>query len=346
MKPQNKSGQASRFDPRAEAVDVLVKVDRSDANADELSAAVMDRHRDADPRDRGLFFEIVMGVLRMRGTLDWFISKASSRGLEQIEPAALQAIRVATYQLVCLDRIPPHAAVNECVNLVKAICGEGPARFVNAVMRKISSTVADSAAKEKAIAGMDRPSRLSHPEWMVRVFDSSMGSAGTDSLCAANNSEPPLTIRATVNLIGNSAGGGRERLAAILASEGFKTTPCRYAPQALLLDRSPVSPLAPVFHARSFQDGLWTVQDEAAQLVSLALDPRPGERVLDACAAPGGKTAHIADLMNRKGEIIAVDRDSRRSALLKETVKRLNLSSVRLMVADASAKLDFGPDGF
>jgi 16S rRNA (cytosine967-C5)-methyltransferase len=262
-----------------------------------------------------------MGTLRMRGAIDREIARASSRPIHEIDPRALQAIRVAAYQVLFLDRVPAHAAVNAAVEDVKGRPrGEGAAKFVNAVLRSVT--------RGKAGGRVD----LSHPDWLVKLFEKSLGVEGVAAFCAANNAAPPFTIRAA------GPRADRDALAGLLETEGVKAVPCRFAPQGLTLDKGLHPPGSP-----SFRKGLWTVQDEAAQLVSIALDPRPGMKILDACAAPGGKTAHIADLMGGNGEVLAMDRSEERLALVRETVKRLGLSSVRTKAADAAAPLPGAP---
>lgn len=300
---------------------MLHRVEMERADADDAVGAILARHPGADARDRALLNELVMGTLRMRGAIDREIARASTRAIHEIDPRALSAIRVAAYQVLFLDRVPAHAAVNAAVEDVKSRPrGEGAAKFVNAVLR--------SVIRGKPEGRKD----LSHPDWLVKLFEKTLGVEGVAAFCAANNAPPPFTIRAT------GAHANRDALAGLLEAEGVKAASCRFAPQGLTLDRGVHPPASP-----SFRKGLWTVQDEAAQLVSLALDPHPGMKVLDACAAPGGKTAHIADLMGGSGEVLAIDRSEDRLALVRETVKRLGLSSVRIKVHDAAVPLPEAP---
>jgi 16S rRNA (cytosine967-C5)-methyltransferase len=172
---------------------------------------------------------------------------------------------------------------------------------------------------------------LSHPAWMFRMFSEILGHEEAVSLCLANNLRPPLAIRA--------AGGPPDRngVSAILKAEGIETGPGYFAPQSLIASGGGLVPAK----SPSFAAGLWTIQDEAAQVVSLILGPKPGETVLDACAAPGGKTAHIAELMDDSGSVIALDKSEKRLGQLRGAAERMGLRSITILAADASKKLPF-----
>jgi len=316
-----------RFYPRAEAASVLDRVERQGANADETAGAILDEFPGADPRDRSLFFEIVMGTLRMRGPIDEAIVRASGRKISALTPLALQTIRTAVYQILYLDRIPPYAAVDRAVeNIKREGLGKGTAGFVNAVLRRVAEGRSDN----------DRNAGLSHPEWIIEMFKSLLGVEGAAALCRTNNMEPPLTVRSI------ALRQDRVELMDILKSEGINSEPGLFAPQSLHLHGGGFS----IRQSKSFIDGGWTVQDEAAQLVSLILDPKPGEKVMDACAAPGGKTAHIAELMGDNGEIIALDTDSSRLRKAVENLGRIKLQSVIFMRLDSAKPLPFPKNSF
>jgi len=306
---------------------VLDRVERNGANADETAGTVLDEFPGADPRDRSLFYEIVLGTLRMRGSIDEVITRTSGRKITDITPIALQTIRTAAYQILYLDRIPPFAAVDRAVeNIKRSGQGKGAAGFVNAVLRRVAEGRPDH----------DREAGLSHPDWMVEMFKSLLGGEGAISLCRANNMEPPLTVRSI------AIRQDRMDLKAILESEGISSLPGIVAPQSLNLRGGGFS----IKQSKSFIEGRWTVQDEAAQIVSLILDPKPGERVLDACAAPGGKTAHIAEQMNDRGEVIGLDSDKARLGKAVEIIRRIGLQSVKFMNIDSSKPLPFPENSF
>lgn len=306
---------------------MLDRVERNGANADETAGTVLDEFPGADPRDRSLFYEIVLGTLRMRGSIDEVITRTSGRKITDITPIALQTIRTAAYQILYLDRIPPFAAVDRAVeNIKRSGQGKGAAGFVNAVLRRVAEGRPDH----------DREAGLSHPDWMVEMFKSLLGGEGAISLCRANNMEPPLTVRSI------AIRQDRMDLKAILESEGISSLPGIVAPQSLNLRGGGFS----IKQSKSFIEGRWTVQDEAAQIVSLILDPKPGERVLDACAAPGGKTAHIAEQMNDRGEVIGLDSDKARLGKAVEIIRRIGLQSVKFMNIDSSKPLPFPENSF
>ena len=292
---------------RGVALETLRAVDAREAFLQPaLEAAV--RKAELDGRDRGLALELTSGVLRWQRRLDHRIAPFLRRGLEETDPGLLRILRLAVYQLDYMDRVPARAAVHEAVQQARITSGEGGSRLVNAVLRAVTQI------KESLPTG-DAPEalgvRLSHPDWLAARVIALLGVDDATALLAAHNRPAPLTIRACV---------AAEALLARLADEGGQVVAGRFGPTAYHLDHP-----AP-FASLSFHDGLWTVQDEAAQLVAHLVDPQPGERVWDVCAAPGGKTRHLLSLMGQRGALHATDRHSGK-------VRRL----AELLVGDAAA---------
>jgi 16S rRNA (cytosine967-C5)-methyltransferase len=277
------------------------------------------------PEDRGLAHELFAGVLRHRSALDWRLAACSTRRWGLMTPAVQTILRLGAYQLLFLDRIPPHAAVHETVALAKVMAQEADVGFTNAVLRALERRKGEL----KVPSLLDRPvdhltAEFSHPVWLVRRWLKRFGLQRTLALCRANNVIPPTTLRVNTLRI------TRDRLIEVLAKEGLGAEPCRVSPQGLALTKgAPAS-------SRAFSQGWYYVQDEAAQLVGLAVGPQPGERVLDACAAPGGKSIHLAELMGDRGEIVAADASEDRIPMIAENCRRLGVSSVHPVVADLS----------
>lgn len=275
--------------------------------------------------DRGLVTELFYGVLRHRSALEWRLAACSSRPLTRVAPPTRTLLRLGAYQLIFLTRIPASAAVNETVRLAKSMAPPPDVGFVNAVLRSL-----DRRKAELVVPGLlERPldhltAEYSHPVWLVRRWLKRFGLQRTRRLCEANNTIPPLTIRA------NTLVTTRERLLEVLAQEGVQAAPCAVSPQGVVLRGG--SPTA----TRAFTQGWYYIQDEAAQLVGYAVAPRPGERVLDACAAPGGKAIHLAELMGDCGEVVAADVSPARLALVEENCRRMGVKSVRTVAADLS----------
>ncbi len=285
--------------------------------------------------DRRLVTELVRGVLRHRGRLDWAIGQCSKQPIEKMSRARLNLLRLGAYQLLFLDKIPAAAAIHQAVELAKQLRErEVPEErraavpgFVNAVLRAI----------ERAKEGLQPPDLLthpveyltiaySHPAWLIKRWLKRYGAARTARLCRANNEIPPLTLRV------NRLKVDREHAALFLQEEGVPTTPCAVSPDGLtVLSRERIPNLP------GFDRGWFYVQDEAAQLVARAVGPQPGERVLDACAAPGGKSTHLAELMRDRGEVVALDPDTKRLDLIRENTRRLGISIVHPVAADAAS---------
>lgn len=279
-------------DARSVALEVLALLEEEDAFLQPALQSVAGR-AGLDPRDRGLALELVMGVERWRLRLDHALGPHVRRGLDQTEPTARRVLRLAAYQLLFLDRIPPRAAVHSAVELARRTMGEGAAGFVNGVLRGLTRGAPEPPAGRDAEAIAIRSSQ---PRWLVERWLAAGGPDHAEALAEAHNRPAPLTVRAA------GSAPDRDALAARLRAEGATVTAARFAPDALHIDDHP----AP-FDGAAFADGWWQAQDEASQLVVRLLDPRPGERVWDACAAPGGKTRYIARLMGDDGAVLATD---------------------------------------
>ena len=311
---------------RLQATEALVRIFSGDTRpkpAIDSIAASLDR------RDRAFLMEIVYGVLRYRDTLDWilghFLKKTAG-----LDAWTVNNLRGALYQIYFM-RVPERAAVHEAVEIEKTF-GQRDRNakppLVNAVLRSIvrqkdqfvlplKPEKQDSAAAEIAL-------NTSHPRWLVRHWIKRFGEDEARCLAEANNMRPPFTIRT------NTLRTTRKALLELFHGEGISSSPTCYSPEGITLDE------LVTYDDLSFARGLFTVQDEASQLVTWLLNPQPGERVLDACAAPGGKTTHIAQMMKDEGEIVAVEKDVNRMAHLRENVSNLGLRSVRVVNADVT----------
>ena len=268
-----------------------------------------------DPRDRGLALELVMGVERWRMRLDHALAPHVRRGLDETEPTARRVLRIAAYQLLFLDRIPARAAVHSAVELARNSMGERAAGFVNGVLRGLIR--GDATLPE----GDDAPAiavRTSTPEWLVERWLATGGPDFAVAMAEAQNRPAPLTVRAA------GPAPDRDALADRLRAEGAMVYPTRFAPDGLHIERHP-SP----FEGESFRDGWWQAQDEASQLVVQLLDPRPGERIWDACAAPGGKTRYIDRLMGAEGALLATDVHPDKARRLERALRERSAVEVR-----------------
>lgn len=294
-----------------------------------------------DPRDRALAAEIAIGTLRWRAALDCVLAQASSRALDTLDPDVLDVLRAAAYQLRHLQRVPAHAVVHDAVALTRTTARARAAGFVNAVLRALAGRPQAAAlparpAGAESAGGLDRRQALawlattqSHPRWLVERWLDRYGFDAAARWTSFNNAAAPITIRANTLRISPPA------LAEQLASRGVEVAPSRWSPAALIVTRG--NPLATDLAA----DGLFQVQDEASQLVAELVRARPAERVLDACAAPGGKTVAIAGAMANRGLLVAGDRRPARLALLAERLARCSCRNTRAVRLDARGPLPF-----
>ena len=275
-----------------------------------------------DERDRAFAAELVYGVVRYRDSLDWLL-KGFLRRPGGLGPNTLDNLRMAVYQIEFM-RVPEWAAVNEAVLIEKR---DGKPAVVNAVLRNYLRN-----KPQLPPADLDNAEtiaiRTSHPLWLVDRWMKRFGNAEASALCEANNMQAATVLRFA------SVERRNEALGTLNAS-GIDAAPARLVPCGLVLpDGAKFDELAAILPFPYF------VQDEAAQLVGLLLNPSHGQRALDLCAAPGGKTTHLAELMRDAGEVVAVDRDEARAGLICENTKRLGLTSVDVRIADATVFSD------
>ncbi len=298
-------------------------MDRDEAFADIVLDRTLRERAFPDSRDRGLVTEIVMGTLRRRGTIDFALLPFLSRPLEKTDAYVRNALRAGAYQLF-YTRIPDRAALNETVAAVKAVRGGGAAGFVNAVLRGI---VRGGKVPELPREGDSRrlPAELSAPASLIDALDRSMGGEETRAFLTACLEKPPFTVRANPFRMPAAA------LLARLAGEKREPVPGRYAPEGICLGTPPA-----VHSDASFREGTYLVMDEGAQLVAPLLSPVEGERILDACAAPGGKATHLSALAGGKATVVAADVSALRLRMLRETVARTGAPGIQPVLHDFS----------
>jgi 16S rRNA (cytosine967-C5)-methyltransferase len=269
--------------------------------------------RDLAPRDRALAKQLAFGTVQRRLTLDHVIDE---RATGRLEPGVRAALQLGLFQLLFLDRVAEHAAIAEAVELAKPSPGH---RVVNAVLRRVQREGVQLPS-DATVAGA--AIRHSHPEWLVRLWWDTLGAEETRALLAADNEPAELALRVNP-----------------LVDFDLSDIPGERDGDTIVV-RGPLDVLAHPGYAA----GAFTPQSRASQLVAPALDPQPGDRVLDLCAAPGGKTTHLAGLMGDRGEVVAVERHPGRARALRATAQRMHSSSVRVVVGDAKAFED--PAGF
>ena len=324
-------------DPRRAALNILNTLDMGRDTLDRIMETARHGEPGSATPDRRLLNAITFGVLRWRGRLDWIIARYSSTRLDRIDPPVLNILRIAVFQFAFLDKIPVSAAVDTAVELAKSTAPPYVVRFVNGVLRNAARgyknlELPDVASDPAAALAVTH----SFPGWLIERWIGRFGIEQTAGLCRAINTIPPVTLRT------NTLKTTREKLAQAVfrRAETVRNTPV--APHGLAMYGLHM----PVSEMEAFRKGLFQVQDEAAQLISVLLDPRPGETVLDACAGLGGKTGHIGQIIRNRGHIVAADMAGNKLARLERDMERLGISIVETCrgdLADSGKRLPSGP---
>jgi len=283
-----------------------------------------------DSRERALTVELVYGVLRHRGMIDWRLELLLDKPMRKLPQLIQMLLRMGAHQLISLDRIPPSAAVNESVQLAKVnipVLGRDWSGLVNAVLRTLLRNPVPPwpSVKDDPVRALSV--RYSVPEWLTRRWIDRLGPAEAETACAHSITVPSVTIR--VNRLKSTRDDFLERL----RQSGISASPTSLSPVGITIE-----PRGPITALPGFSEGCFYVEDEAAQLIPPLLDANAGESILDACAAPGGKTTHIAELTGDGGNILAVDKKGTRLDLVAANCVRLGLRSVVPITGDARCR--------
>ncbi len=314
-------------DPRLLALEILLRVERG-GYADLLLDETLRRQPGLDPRDRGLLTELVYGVLRRRGRLDYVLARQCRKPLAKLETRVLQILRLGVYQLLELDRVPAAAAVDTSVRLAKRCGLQRAAGFVNGVLRGLARTLPELSWPDPASRPLDFLTHAcSLPEWLARNWLDTYGFETARHLAEAQLQPAPLSVRC------NTLARTPEAFGALASSLGLSWSRCRFALEGFLFTSRQAFERLP---ADSFQP-----QDEASMLVAHLLQPVPGETLLDACAAPGGKTTHLAALAGNRLVIHALDLHPARVGLIRQGVDRLGCRGVHPRVWDMTRPPDW-----
>lgn len=309
-------------------LEALRLIHRRGAYADVALDRMFHHAGNIDSRDRHLITELVYGVTRRQRTLDAIVDKFARKPDQKIPLDLRLILHLGIYQLCYLDHIPASAAVNTSVDLVKQNKLAGLAGLVNAVLRNVSRAIAN----QTLFNGIEGLGELhSFPDWLVDLWVGEFGELGAEQLCRWFNQTPHIDLRVN-RLIATPT-----EVTTAFADAGIEVKPLPYLPDALRLPQGAGS----INELPGFSQGRWTVQDASAQLAAILLDPQPGETIVDACAAPGGKTTHIAELMGDRGVVWACDRSANRLKRLQENCDRLSLKSIRIRTGDSREFTEF-----
>jgi 16S rRNA (cytosine967-C5)-methyltransferase len=293
--------------------------------------------------DRHLFTELVNGIVRRKRSLDAIIDQLAKQSAHRQPPDLRQLLRLGLYQLRYLDRIPDSAAVNTTVDLAKTNGLGGLSGVVNGILRQYIRLQIERA--EVLELPQDPVSRLgllySFPDWLIEQWLAELGELETEQLCAAFNRSPSIDLRVNSSKIDVDSAPTtsqlerfaqqRNKLIHLFQTANIEAIPIPDLPQGLRFSGN----VGAISHLPGYDAGLWTIQDSSAQLVTHLLDPQLGEVIIDACAAPGGKTTHIAELMSNTGKVLALDKTASRLKKLHQSLDRLQLSNVEILTGDS-----------
>lgn len=277
--------------------------------------------------DRRFFTELVYGVVRRQNYLDAIIEHLTKKPVKKVSSLVLEILRLGIYQLIYMDKVPSSAAVNESVKLAKKVV-PGMDRFINAVLRNVDRKREEISIDSLANSEAERISFIyNQPLWLIHLWIQQRGVEETIDVCEWFNETPLLTAR--VNTLKIS----REALLEELTEAGWNVEPSHMIPEAIIVH----SHKGQLQQAKWVQQGALTFMDEASMAVAYAMDPKEGMRILDICAAPGGKTLHMSTLMKNTGSIVATDIHEHKVTLLEENAKRMGATNVTAQQGDATA---------
>lgn len=307
-------------DIRFAAVKSLIKILEHGKFFDEVFAEYSEKVESAAE-----LTNLLSGAVKSKLTLDYYIEKASSKNVKRFSPAVRNILRAALYELEYLNT-PDYAVVNSYVGLCRRL-DKGAEGFVNGVLRGFIRKKDEIAPNEKELEEETFLSiKYSHPEWLIRRWLKHFGREKTEKICAYNNAPPKTVLRV------NTLKADKNRLIKLFNDNGVEFEESAYCNDCLILKSG-----GKVKDIPGYKEGFWVVQGESSSLVAEILAPQEGERILDMCAAPGGKTTHIAALMGDTGEVVAVDANPERLKKVEENCARLGVKSVKAVVGNGTA---------
>jgi len=319
-------GNPIKVDPIREiALNVLNRIYTQKSYLNITLNKILDQEN-IDYRDAALINELTYGVVRNKDKLDWIINQFSRKNFLPISIHIKNILRMGVYQLLFLSKIPDYAACNESVQLAKKYGNLDLSRFVNSILRNIIRNKNNIYWPDKHKEPLLYLSKVySHPEWVIKRWLDRFGFEKTIQICEWNNTIPPLVIRTNTLKISSFELKKMMERQNIVVREGI------FVPEALYIKGLPN-----ITNFFAYQEGYCQIQDEASMLVSHLLNPLPGETVIDICSAPGGKTTHLAQLMNNQGIIFAFDLYPERLITVKKNCQRLGINIVKIIKGDAT----------
>ncbi|WP_100330863.1 16S rRNA (cytosine(967)-C(5))-methyltransferase RsmB [Bacillus xiapuensis] len=299
-------------------LDILEAVDKNQSYSNLLLHSAIEKNS-LSGRDAALLTEITYGTIQRKMTLDYYLSPFLKK---KVEPWVRQLLRLSLYQIVYLDKVPDRAAIHEAVEIAKARGHKGISGLVNGVLRSVQREGLPDIGQIKDDA--ERISiATSHPLWLVKRWIAQFGLEKTKEMCEVNLTAPVQSIRV------NTAKASREEVQQKLETEGFEVAESPIIPEALHIMKGNIA------RSTVYKEGLATIQDVSSMLVAYALDLESGHIVLDSCAAPGGKTTHIAEKLESSGKVVALDLHDHKIKLINDNAERLGLNNIEAKALDS-----------
>ncbi|MCC6866219.1 MAG: 16S rRNA (cytosine(967)-C(5))-methyltransferase RsmB, partial [Ignavibacteria bacterium] len=323
-KRERPKGDTIYSDARSIAVKILTRVERTDSYLDKLIDYEI-RTELLNEYDKSLLNEICHGVIRWMRRLDWFLNGFYRGNWEKCTPEIKNTLRVALYQILFLNKIPDFAAVNEAVEFVKRISTQKHADVVNGLLRTIIRTKNELVLPTREIDEVKYLGIMqSHPNWMVKKWIERFGFEEAEQLAESNNKRPILTLRL------NTLKLPKAEILNRFNEKNIVYRTCRNIDYFITLRL-----MSKIYLDEDFKNGLYAVQDESAGLAAVLLNPNENDMILDMCAAPGGKSTHIAQLIGNKGRIYSVDKYEAKINIMKQNAQRLGVTNIEFIKDDA-----------
>lgn len=307
---------------REVALDILLKIEKDQAYSNLLLNQSINKE-DINDKDVGLLTEIVYGTIQRQNTLDYYVKHFVKGKFSKLDQWVLVLLRLSLYQIVFLDRVPERAIVHEAVEIAKKKGHKGISAMVNGILRSFIREGIPSV--ENINDPLEQMSlKFSHPKWLIERWLKQFGQEKTEQICETNAIPPTVTAR--INRIKTE---NIDKVIELLKNERIEAEVGDLTLDGIKVVKGTLP------NSQLFKEGWLTIQDESSMLVARALDPKPGMTVLDSCAAPGGKTTHIAERMNNQGMVYALDLHKHKVKLIEEQAKRLNLSIIKTLATDS-----------
>ncbi|MDQ0270288.1 16S rRNA (cytosine(967)-C(5))-methyltransferase RsmB [Cytobacillus purgationiresistens] len=305
---------------RETVLELLEMIEKNQSYSNILLNHAINKNK-INSKDIGLLTELTYGTLQRRMNLDYYL-QPFLKNPKKIEGWVVHLLRLTLYQMIFLDKIPDHAALNEAVEIAKKRGHKGISSMVNGVLRNVQRQGVPSLEDIKD--PIERLSiKTSHPLWLVKRWVEQFGFEETEKMCELNLTAPTQTARV------NTIKATREHVLAMLEEEGIEAKPSPVIPEGIHFLRGNIA------NAQAFKEGLLTIQDESSMLAAYALGPEKNETILDACAAPGGKTTHIGEKLGNSGKVIALDLHEHKVKLISDNADRLGISNLDTRAMDS-----------